>query len=201
MVEEKFITDIDIYNESDGELNKEKIACIDKEKIQFAYDNAVGYLKEIDNGMKIISNKANLLISYLATCIAGLIAFLLQNNLDNSLGLSFASFTLLFFLIIVFFVAFHFINPSYKASLYNEPKNILNKNMFEYCLKGIMIFEIELLQENINQNLKAQTRKAIILRQCIFLTFAAPILSFVISFFLNFPAIANFCVTFVNNIS
>ena len=179
---ENFSTDIDIYSEDGSQYDKDKIKNINECKVDFAYDNGISYMQEIDKGMKIISARATLLLGYLSTLIAVIAAALFQSLPVNEPTEVFYTIMLFSYVIIIFFIVSLLLTPSSAASIYNEPKNILNKEMFQHDMVMIKIFETELVQDRITQNLNKQQRRAKYLQFFIWTTFIAPIFAAIFSF-------------------
>ena len=171
--------DLDIYTASGKDYDPAKIEALDREKIDLAYNNGVSLLQEIDNGMKVINARTTLLLGYLATIVAALIAALIQDVFMVRQDMeAFIWVVLVAYLGLIFIIAYLLISPRFAGSIYNEPKNIINKNMFPYDIKLIKIFEIRLLQSRIEFNYKRQNKLSAYLKNSILATFMIPVATF-----------------------
>lgn len=144
-------------------------------------------MQEIDDNMKIISARVILLLSYLSTIVAVITAFLVKGlpineviNINEGLK-TLGMLTSVGYVAIIFFIALFLLNPSLARPIYNEPKNILNKGMFQYDMVMIKIFETELLQDRIKTNLKKLSRNFIYLKISIFAAILVPIVATIYS--------------------
>ncbi len=181
----KFSADIYIWKKDKSGKCKYEIKDsldVSDEKINFAYNNAISFMQEIKDGMKTINTRTTLLLGYLATLVTALSVFIFNYEKYSIFIIIFSLIVLSGYLIIIFIIAKKLISPSSGYSTYSEPKNLMNKAMFEYDIKMIKIFEIELLQDRISFNIQRQKKSAKYLKCCILATFAIPIISALLSF-------------------
>ncbi len=184
---EDYHTDIYIWHDNKGKKHEDEIRGLDlsQEKIDFSYNNGVAFLQDINDGMKIIHTRTTLLLGYLSTLVAALTIFLFNYSYEEIEGLdiliiAFSAIVLMGYLAIIFFIAIKLISPSFGAPIYNEPANLMNKEMFKYNLKMMKVFETERIQNRILFNLERQDKFSKSLKGCILATFILPILAFIV---------------------
>ncbi len=168
----RFKTDLDIYK-ANGDYDKQKIKNIDIEKVNFTYGNAVAYMQEIDDDVKIINTRATLLLGYLAAIIAALVVVVFGGQ-DHSITpyiKNSAAILLGVYLVNIFIIAVNLISPSFGARVNNEPESLMTQDIFQYDMKLIKIIATEVLQNRIKYNTNRLEELAWWLKNCIFLTF------------------------------
>lgn len=166
------------------------ISLITDEKINFIYEQAIKYGKEIEESRKIVASRATLLLSYLIAASAWLFASALakvnSNNLADQFFILNAGLIISFYAVIVCAVAFFVLTPKFRRSINNEPKNLLTKEVMNFNLTMIKFSEIENLQNRINVNYESQQIPFKILKYSIIGTIIVPIILVIPSYFLFF---------------
>ncbi len=170
---------LDIYTADGKDYDPKKIAALDREKVMLAYDNGIAMMQEIHEGMKVINTRATLLLGYLATIIATLAPLLIKGDIFIE-GTLYIWLVLVAYSILIFVVAHFLTNPNLTASAHNAPKKIMTKEVFEYDMKMIKLFEADLLQKRIDINNDEQKRKAKYLKNAISAAFIIPIFFFLV---------------------
>lgn len=166
------------------------ITLITDEKIDFIYEQAIKYGKEIEESRKIMASRATLLLSYLIAASAWLFGSAITKIKSDILTDQFfvlnAGLIIIFYTIIICALAFFVLTPRFRRSINNEPKNLLIKEVMSFNLTMIKFSEIENLQNRINANYEAQQIPAKILKYSIIGTVVVPIILASLSYFLFF---------------
>ena len=186
-----FYTDLDIFTADGSKYDANKIKNIDENKINFSRENALAYMQEIDDDVRIINTRTTLLLSYLAAIVAALVIFLSRDlaseNIEYPLYISvLASILLCGYLGIIFFVGSKLISPSFGAYAHNEPKNLMVQGTFKHDIKLIKILETELLQDRIKFNANRLEKLTLHFRWSMFATFALLFFGLVVAFVFAF---------------
>lgn len=114
------------------ELNNDELNQIKEDQAKFVYENAINMLKEIDESIKRIVEKAHTLFKYLFTAMSGLYGlYSYETPKYDTISIVFISIMGTLFLIIIVIYLSHFIKTQPHISLYNPPKKMLNKIILE----------------------------------------------------------------------
>ncbi len=175
--------DFDIYD-ANGDYDPEKIAAIDKERISLAYDSGIAMMREINDGIKVINTRTTLLLGYLSAIVATLAPLLVKGFFES--GALYIWIVLATYLILIFVVSYLLTSPSLTAPSYNEPRKFMKKELLQYDIKLIKLFEIDLLQSRIYFSNIEQKRRGRYLRNAIFATFIIPITALVDYFTIDY---------------
>ena len=161
----------DIENEKDLTQNK----------IDFIYNNAIDYMKEIKFGFDKINQKTTLLLSYLSI----IIAFLVNKILDNQLIIEYKIFAISIIIIYFFnilYITIKLLNPKLSEAINSEPKNLLNKNNMVNNLEKIKFYALHNMQNRIDKLLIEQDIIVSYLQNSINVTFVLPLLMAILLF-------------------
>ena len=154
---------------------------ISEEKTNFAYDNAIRFLEDLDDSQKNLDSKALVFLSYLFTICGVLLYNLIFKNKDfleitfqNDMTLSGCILTLCSIYAILFcLTAMIFLSTQRRQNRYASPSAIFNNpnNHIQYIKNDLC----RALQEAISFNLKKQNRRASVLKFLLLVSVIFPI--------------------------
>ena len=154
---------------------------ISEEKTNFAYDNAIKFLEDLDDSQKNLDGKALVFLSYLFTICGVLLYNLIFKNKDfsevifqNDMTLSGCILTLCSIYAILFcLTAMIFLSTQRRQNRYASPSAIFNNqnNDIQYIKNDLCVA----LQGAISFNLKKQNRRASVLKFLLLVSVIFPI--------------------------
>lgn len=127
-----------------------KSGVIPAEVLEFTYQNGVSYLKDIHNGMKAISDRSLILLSYLALAIGFTFTHIVSKN-----TFSYSSIIGILFIVYYTYLAYDIVNyakPRKTYSPYKEPKELLRNELITSGYHSIQLVRCMELQSNIHEN-------------------------------------------------
>lgn len=123
---------------------------INENQLEFVYQNGIKTLEATLDGMKAISNRSVILLSYIGLTIGFCINRIFQS--DTSWLCHLLIFIFMFYYICIFTYVISFAKPRMADIPYDDPNTLLNKECIgkdEYALKYTICF---VLQSKIDEN-------------------------------------------------
>lgn len=158
-------------------IKEEEIAKIDEDKINFIYENATDYLKQIEAGMRTIRTRTTLLLAYQLIYLALMIAFSVHFALrtDNKLPEIFSLVIVIEYIFLIFYTTFNLLLKNKMGyPIKNEPKNLLIAEVIKFDLKTIKFCECENMQASADFNSFKQLESFKYFIKAVLLTFGLP---------------------------
>ncbi len=162
---------LDIFN-ADGSYDEAKVAQIKSKKIDFAYDNAVAFMKEVET--RFLSNKDSvewlLRFSTVAVLTLGalLYEYLTSNPTDihilEKIALIYIIFSFAVYLSVILSVSKLLISKSFGEYIHNEPENILDSEISKLDEKIIKLDQVISLQDRIDTITAEQEKYAMTIK-------------------------------------
>ena len=162
---------LDIFN-ADGSYDEAKVAQIKSKKIDFAYDNAVAFMKEVET--RFLSNKDSvewlLRFSTVAVLTLGalLYEYLTSNPTDihilEKIALIYIIFSFAVYLSVILSVSKLLISKSFGEYIHNEPENILDSEISKLDEKIIKLDQVINLQDRIDTITAEQEKYAMTIK-------------------------------------
>ena len=154
---------------------------LDIKKMDFVYESAVEYLKEIRSANEIINTRITLLLSYLVLAIGSLTDLLLRGGLSCFIE-TFSILIIVIYFLIVIYISSCLLFPKKGITSFSEPEVLLKEKVINLDLGTIKFWECKKMDERITQKLEDQFLKVKGFRWAFIFTLIAPAFLWLISF-------------------